>query len=244
MNTATQVVWDNGIQIPDNYFANEYPEVPSERYFKLPYIGVNWSDFKGRSPAVFDEPVITYAGSFYDGWIEPHDFIDGLACFKSMRKSKNIDVRFYGDWKKSYTEYAQNQDVLEWIYSYDWIDYADLVPILMGSNAVLYIGGTNDRNAINIPSKIYDYIGSGTPILAVVDPSFRVAKVIEEYELGIVVHPKDTRSIADAITKLTVGNYEYKPSKQVREKFSRQTKMDALARVLNSVYKGEPYVPR
>ncbi|ELZ47192.1 hypothetical protein C464_09682 [Halorubrum coriense DSM 10284] len=78
-------------------------------------------------------------------------------------------------------------------------------------------------------------MGAKTPILAVVDPSFRVAQLIEENGLGVVVHPDNREEIADAIERMLSGEFQYVSNKTTFDEFSRSHKMDELAEVLDSV---------
>jgi glycosyltransferase involved in cell wall biosynthesis len=240
---ATQVVWDDGIQLPENYFTETYPDVPSRRYHKLPFIGVNWDVFDSASQERFETQTITYAGSWYDGWIEPDPFLRGLAAYCSRDDVGNVKTRIYGDWRERHQQAATNAGVADKIVSNGWIPHEDVVPILKGSDLLLYVGGTDGRNAINIPAKLYDYIGARVPILAIIDPTFRAANVIRKYDLGFVAHPDDTVAIADAIETALEDSYTYSPDSRVRNAFSRARKMDEFAAVINAVKSGRMFNP-
>lgn len=240
---ATQVIWDDGIQIPDDYFTETYPDVPSRRYHKLPFIGVNWSVFDRADQEEFKNPTITYAGRWYDGWIEPDQFLQGLAAYRSRDGAVDVETRIYGDWRERHQRAAVQTGVVDQLVTNGWIPHAEVVPKLKGSDVLLYVGGTDERNAINVPAKLYDYIGARRPILAIVDPDFRAAEVIHKYDLGFVAHPDDTTAIADAIETGFSNSYTYVPDSRVRDIFSRARKMDALAAVLNAVQSGRMFDP-
>ncbi|MBX0287826.1 glycosyltransferase [Haloarcula salinisoli] len=230
---ADQIVWDDGIQLPDDYFEKTYPKIPSDKWTKLPHLGFENKKFEGADEQCFDSFTITYAGSFYEGWIEPYSVLKGLAEFDKQFPDADIELRFYGDWNSKYDEAAKEAGVSDLISTFDWIEYEDLIPILKGSDAVLYIGGTDPSNKLNIPSKMYDYVGSSTPILAVVDNSFRAAKFVADNELGIVVSPSDAHEIALALKSLYENDISY--DETITNRFSRSKKMDELTEILDGM---------
>jgi glycosyltransferase involved in cell wall biosynthesis len=231
---ATRIAWIDGIQLPSGYFRERYPD-SSAAIERLPFIGFLSDHFEDVEPETYDTFTITYAGSFYPGWIEPMGFLDGLSRYLETTDRPDITVQFYGDWCEAYRDYAEAVGTTSAIRSYDFVPHEEIVPVLKGSDAVLYIGGDDPKNAKNIPSKIWDYIGSERPILAIVDPSFRVAEFIRTYELGIVAPPDDPDSIADAIRRLRDRQFEG-PSADVSEQFSREKMVNALADVLDETY--------
>jgi len=233
VHKATQVVWDDGIQIADDHFETMYPDIPTTRWFELPYIGYEKSRFDRADSHSFERFTVTYAGSFYEDWIEPYTFLEGFSQLNFPRK-----FEVFGDWTEDYQQTAEEAGIEDLISSYGWVKLRELIPTLKGSDVLLYIGGDDPDNAKNIPSKLYDYIGAQTPILAIVDQSFRVAELIEQYNLGLVVPPGDPDSVADALHKLREWDYS---SGEVASEFSREHKMDVLASVLDAVAEGKTY---
>lgn len=230
---ADQVVWYDGIQIPDDYFADTYPNVPSGRYQQLPPIGFEREKFEAIPPESFDAFTIAYAGSFYEGWIEPYTFIKGLGSF--VDHDNDVRALFYGDWDEAYSEAAEAADVGDHVESNTFIPHEEIVPVLKGADALLYVGGDDPRNRLNLPSKLYDYIGAQTPIVAVVDPSFRVAEVIRDHGFGIVVEPGDYEGLADALRHIRTGTFNYDPDPESFEQFSRERSNVAYVDALESV---------
>lgn len=271
---ADRILWFDGIQIPTDYFESTYPDVAPEKFVGLPPMGYEKPKFEAADAVAYDQFTITYAGSFYEGWIEPYDFIEGLgravtssACenpssegddrnggsdgkqIEDGRRQRseedgrnpddidgvNIRVQFYGDWRPEYERAATAAGVSDLVDTYEFVPHEEIVPVLKGSDAVLYIGGDDPENRRNIPSKIFDYVGARTPILAVVDPEFRVAEFIRDNRLGIVVPPGNPMAIADAITALTKGTVEYDPEPALFEELTRRQTAQRIAGVLDAV---------
>jgi len=236
LTNADAVVWYDGIQIPDDYFEREYPDVPTDRVRKLPPIGFDAETFASVDPTPRKSFTVTYAGSFYEGWIEPYTFLRGLGEYVSTH-GRNADVRadFYGDWDDAYERAAADAGATEALETHSFVPHEEIVGVLRGSDALLYVGGDDPRNEHNLPSKLYDYIGAQVPIIAIVDPSFRVAEVITENGFGIVVEPGDTAGVRDAIERIRSGDFEYDPDDADVQRFTRSHSLDAYVETLNSV---------
>lgn len=235
---ADRVVWYDGIQLPDDYFAREYPDVPSDRYRQLPPIGFERETFDAVVPEQFDAFTVTYAGSFYEGWIEPYTFLDGLGRFVDESEVGDpgvVQALFYGDWGADYERAAREAGVAEHVDPRPFVPHEEVVAVMKGSDAVLYVGGDDPRNRRNLPTKLYDYIGCGRPILAIVDPSFRVAEVIREHGFGIVVQPGDAEGVCEALERIRSGAFEYDPSSEAVAQFARERSTDAYVDALEDV---------
>ncbi|MFC6722787.1 glycosyltransferase [Halobacteriaceae archaeon SHR40] len=237
VRSADQVVWGDGIQMEDEHLENKYPDVSSEKFYKLPFLGFESQKFESAPTETYDALTITYAGSFYDGWIEPYALLEGFSEYveKNEPEENELTLQFYGDWNEEYQEKVEDLELTGFVETHDFVPHDEIIPVLKGSDLVVYVGGDDPENRLSIPSKIWDYMGAKTPILAVVDPSFRVARLIKENNFGIAVHPDDTEGIADAIKAILSGEFDYTSDKEIFDEFSRAHKMDVLARVLDSV---------
>lgn len=232
---ADRTVYYEGIQIPENYFAEEYPNVASDAWERLPPIGFDLDMFESASPKMFDNFTITYAGSFYEGWIEPYSFLNGLGRYIEQTGDTDVEARFYGDWNDDYAAAASESAVADYITSSPFVPHEEIVQVMKGSDVLLYIGGTDPRNRRNLPTKLYDYIGAGQPILALVDPSFRVADVVADNSFGIVAHPNNPEAISEAIERIRTGMFEYNPNSENDRNYTRQHSVDAYVNVLNDI---------
>lgn len=233
---SAHVVYGKGIQVEPGYYADTYG-VPDSHVTPLPHHGFDPEAFDGVEPISYDDFRITYAGSFYDGWIEPYRFLDGLARYAGDGNS-DLTVQFYGDWSDSYDRLVTDAGLDELVETHDFVPHDEVVPVLKGSDVALYVGGTDPANRRNVPSKIWDYVGARIPILALVDPTFDVADLIREHDLGIVVDPRDTDAIAEAIRRLHGGEYEYDPPESVFSRFTRDRKVERYAEIIESVAGG------
>lgn len=238
---ADQIVWHDGIQIPDRYFEETYSNLEPDRIFKLPVMGYEHGAFERADPVEYDAFSITYAGSFYEGWIEPDTFLEGLGVYRDQGGAP-LTAQFYGDWGDRHQQVAETAGIDDWIEPHGFVPHEEVIRVLKGSDALLYVGGDDPGNRLNLPSKLWDYVGARTPILAVVDPNFRAAEFISGHDLGVVVKPDDTEGIADALTALRAGEVLYSPPESGQ--FSREHSADVLAQVMDAVATGRTPVRR
>jgi|AntDeeMinimDraft_4_1070355.scaffolds.fasta_scaffold01472_3 glycosyltransferase involved in cell wall biosynthesis len=231
---AERVLWTDGIQAGESYYRETYPTVDPDTFVELPFKGYERGTFERADAREYGDFTVTYAGSFYEDWIEPYAFLEGLNEHVE-EVGDELTVQFYGDWKDAYTLAAQELGVKHVVTTYEFVPHEDIVPVLKGSNVALYIGGTDPKNSESVPSKLWDYIGGRTTILALVDPDFRVAEIIERNGLGIVVDPRDTDAIAEALDDLRSGAFTYDPNPEVFKRFARETKIEAMAKVFDNM---------
>jgi glycosyltransferase involved in cell wall biosynthesis len=233
---ADAVLWDQyGGMVPEGYFEAVYPGVDSEKFVRLPPIGFVSEAFESASAEEFSEPTMTFAGRFYDS-LEPYDLLDGFAEYLERDDARSVCFRVYGDWNDAFENYCAELGIEEAVETYDWISHETLIRKLKGSDLLVHIGGTNSEHENHIGTKVYDYIGARTPILVVGDPSFEVASIVEENDLGIAVHNDDPDSIANAIETFLSDSYDFNPDAEIRNEFSRETRIELLSTVFDTVY--------
>jgi hypothetical protein len=217
---ADKVVWLDGIQIDDNYFERKYPQISKTQFKKIPGHGVDLEGKEEIKPVKHDQFTLIYAGSFYKGWIEPMRLLDGIKRYTDLY-DPNIQIIFFGDWEENYTKYSEKLSINDLITVYGWQDPSEVQNHLAGADGLIYIGGTDNRNKLNIPSKIYDYLTVQVPILGLVDPSFESAKFITSNDAGTVVDPDKSDDIAEAINSIKSGSVPSVPDSTLT-KYSRK----------------------
>jgi glycosyltransferase involved in cell wall biosynthesis len=86
-----------------------------------------------------------------------------------------------------------------------------------------------------VPAKVYEYIGSGTPVLAVVNPYHETAELIRETGTGVVVSEGDVDGVTDALRLFLKNRFPYSPRPKVIARFERCYQTGQLAKILNEV---------
>lgn len=229
---ADRVVWFDGIQLSDDYFKRY--NLPGNLVVQIPPIGYEKNKFDSAGEIEPEQFTITYAGSFYEEWIEPYTFIDGLGRYVERTGKRDLRVQFYGDWNDNYRRAVESAGVADIVETHDFVPHEEIVPLLKGSDVLLYVGGNDPGNRLNLPSKLWDYVGARCPILAVVDPSFRVATFIESHNLGLVADTDDPDAVAEALIAFRDG-YEFTPDETVFKEYTRERSAERIASVLDDI---------
>lgn len=230
---ADRVVWIDGIQLENDYFKTTYPHIADSKWEKLPFIGFLEHQFEAVEPRPSEKFTIIYAGSFYEDWLEPLAFFDGLKRYVSEYDT-GLNVTFYGGWHEQYDARVDDIGIQDYVETNGFVSHEKLVPELMSADVGLYIGGDDPRNRLNVSSKLWDYLGARLPILGIADSSFRVADFIESNGFGLVAEPSDPRDIADTIHRLRSGRFEHDPQSN-RDEYTRERHLEAYASILTDV---------
>jgi glycosyltransferase involved in cell wall biosynthesis len=82
-----------------------------------------------------------------------------------------------------------------------FVDRSELNTSLNASN-VSVVAFKKGMAGISVPSRLYNLMAAGKPILAVVDDDSEVADVIREAELGVAVPPESPKLLTEQILVL------------------------------------------
>lgn len=191
-----------------------------------------------RSKYVFDGKfVIVYAGLF--GIAQGLGQI--LDAAKKLTDNKNIVFLLVGDGpEKEILVNRVHKEGLNNVIIQDPIVKSEVPALLASMDAAI----VPLKTAINgaVPSKIYENMASGLPILFIGDGDG--AEIITREQAGIVLKPYDCSALLTAIDKL-YNNFELREQmgrngvRAARNKYSREKIADAFERLIINLNKGE-----
>ena len=181
--------------------------VPTEKIHVIP----NWVDTDMLKSLPKDNPIARKFGldkkftAMYSGTISISSNIAlerVLDAAKLLEEAKDIMIVIVGEGlKKQGLEDKARSLGLTNVAFIPFQPYEDL-PALLSSSDVLLVPLDKDKSHLSVPSKLYNYMAAGRPILGLADPSSEVAGLIESTGCGIRVDPDDPQAIADALLKL------------------------------------------
>jgi glycosyltransferase involved in cell wall biosynthesis len=93
----------------------------------------------------------------------------------------------------------------------------------------------SEYSSLIVPAKTYEYIGSGTPVLAVVNPHHETAQLIRETGTGMIVSEGDVDGVTEALRLLLAGRFPYTPKLKTISRFERRYQTGELARILDAL---------
>jgi glycosyltransferase involved in cell wall biosynthesis len=145
--------------------------------------------------------VLTHAGNLY-GARDPLPLLEGLArCLRDGRVPPGgLRLAFVGKVAASFDiEAAIRRLALTGVVSVTPPVAHDTALGLLAASHVLVV--IQPDTALQVPAKLYEYIGLRRPILALAEAG-AVARVVREGHFGLVVPPADAEAIAGALTTL------------------------------------------
>ncbi|AMV39242.1 putative glycosyl transferase [Planctomyces sp. SH-PL62] len=226
-------------------FETRYPEAAGR--FTTIYNGFDpevYENLSARRPVGPDHLVITHAGQFY-GPRRPHPIFEAIRLLRDRRSTTREPVlQLFGtptyegrDLGSIAAEFGiQDQVVVQGA-----IPHLRALEELRGSDIQLLVGIGGEGSDLQVPAKLYEYLGVDRPILALAPQNSAIADVMSEGGiLGAICDPEDAEQIAAAIVDLDaralagdgVNRDEERPAKN---RFHRSEQVGFLVDVLEDV---------
>lgn len=163
------------------------------------YNGFDALDFKSLPVKSQDKFTITYTGTLNETH-DPESFFAGLRLLLDRHPdlASRLQIWLVGstygvDIEESIRRY-RFQNI---IHQIGYVSHAQSIERLMQSDLLLLIISP-DLSAGIVTGKIFEYLASGRPILAIV-PESEAGRLIEIYQAGRVVNPHDKGEIAEEL---------------------------------------------
>lgn len=178
--------------------------------------------------------VIVYTGSVY-GFRAPNSLFQALRRmkYKKLDPIENIEVQFVGNLDKKVPNDYGLADVVK---TYGYVPHTDVLDFLKKADVLLLIIGKVNKN-IAYTGKVFEYLMTGKPILAITEKDSIVANLLWDARVGYIVEPEDVSGIQKAIIEL-YRKWEMKslvtePNWSLIEKFDRRKLTARLANIFD-----------
>jgi colanic acid biosynthesis glycosyl transferase WcaI len=181
--------------------------VPGEKIRVVP----NWVDTDFLRPRQKENPVAQRLGldkfftAMYSGTISisSNTALERvLEAARILEAAKDIKIAIVGEGlkKRSLEEKAAALGLKNVVF-FPFQPYEDL-PEMFSASDILLVPLDREKSHLSVPSKLYNFMAAGRPILGLADGSSEVAGLIGSTECGICAEPDDPRSIARAILRI------------------------------------------
>lgn len=176
---------------------------------------------------------IKYIGSMTSTAI-PYSFFEALKKIPVDIRSK-IEVNLIGSINSKVHEIIREHGLNDVISISDYIPHLEAKKEMQSADILLLVIPESEDNELIITGKLFDYIGSQTPILLIGPKNGDAANIIQKYRLGICYEYEDTKGLYDALKSILNGEeIEYQQWKKPLKEhpFSRFSLTAKLAEVL------------
>lgn len=215
--------------------------VPAERFHLLP---------NGFDPAHFTIPPpprhsgtwrIVHAGSLYSAR-SPEPFLEGLRRWLAAspaERSQQVRVRFLGRVEPSLEPLFQAADLEEIVERVPFLPHAQALEQVQKADLLLLIVDQVERADQIYTGKVFEYLGSGRPILALVPKETPLAGLLVESGVGMLAPPQDPEAIARALeTAWSQRESPPLPEAEVLARFDARAQARRLAALLEEAAGG------
>ncbi len=158
---------------------------------------------------------------------------------ESPESARLLRINIIGFPDEVASQYAAERELQDIIKLYGFMKHEEAVEAMRWSDYLLLFLAHHDFSRLAVPGKLYEYLPSGRPILAVTYEG-ETKQIIEKYKAGLVVDPDDTQDIKKALRQLIANNGTgpnlLRPSEaELAEEFSYDRLAERLTKVFDSV---------
>jgi colanic acid biosynthesis glycosyl transferase WcaI len=140
-----------------------------------------------------------------------------MEAAKQMEREEDFCLVIIGEGlKKPELEKKGRQMKLKNVMFLPFQPYKDL-PLLLGASDLLLVPLDIKKTQLSVPSKLYNYMAAGRPIIGFTDDESEVSRIISEAECGLNILPDDVVGMARMFQKLM-------RSKEKREKMGENAR--------------------
>ena len=167
----------------------------------------NWGDVDMITPSSKAENTLLQKLSLTDKFVvhysgnhgRTHDLLSLIKAAKILEDEKDIHFLLIGEGsgKAEVVSHAKILGLNNIIFL-PFVDRAELNTSLNASDVSVVVF-KKGMAGISVPSRLYNLMAAGKPILAVADDDSEVADVIREAKLGVVVPPESPEKLAEQI---------------------------------------------
>jgi glycosyltransferase involved in cell wall biosynthesis len=178
---------------------------------------------------------MTNVGSFYETPIHFFQAVESLLSCGEI-PSEDLQIELVGKFSNPFQFIKPAwKDIIKYT---GYLNHRLAIVELLKAN-VLFFAISNRRGKQMYPGKVFEYLATGIPILAMVPRDSITAELIHKTRAGWVVPPDDIGAIKSTILRLywdwKKGNLSIDPNKQIIEKFERYNLTRDLANILDKI---------
>ncbi len=146
---------------------------------------------------------ITYSGAFYEDRT-PKFFIEAVEKLFYERPDIENQVEFYfvGRFPSYYLKKIQNSRLKYTFYFTGYVDHKTNISYLLNSD-VLWLMIRHKKNPhLYATSKLFEYMGTGKPLLACVPKNGAAAYILKDYGASFITEPDNVEEIKNTLVQI------------------------------------------
>jgi glycosyltransferase involved in cell wall biosynthesis len=220
----------------------KFPDLPADKFHHVPngYDSADYPDINDldKSLEVPGKFTLTYTGSMY-GRRNPAALFQALELLIRNKEidAGNIHLRFIGRFGAEIYQMFQDFSNPECIEVIGYVPHEKSIHYLMASDILLLIVDESKESAEIVPGKVYEYIGSMKPVLAIAPEQGAIAELMQETRAGGLAHQSDIPKLARIIKEMYIawlhGHPLANPDIDAIRRYERRESTHMLASLLD-----------
>ncbi|WP_100628069.1 glycosyltransferase family 4 protein [Algoriphagus formosus] len=146
---------------------------------------------------------------------------------------QNVKFTFVGKVSEQVREFVKNDPwLIDQVHFPGYVSHAEVFDYYAQADTLVLILTTTKNAKGNIPGKLFEYLSTSIPILALGDPEGDTAKILKESKGGRVVASEDEQGIRSSLKSLSSGQFSRSNPEEIIH-FSRKNLSKQLAEILD-----------
>jgi glycosyltransferase involved in cell wall biosynthesis len=206
-----------------NNYRNKYPAHSSK--IRLLTNGFDPDDFKGQHQIKQDQKTfnITYTGTIFNV-TTARFLLEAMNEVLSDRDDlkKSVKLNFVGRITDDEKNYFEDFKFPEQLNLPGYVSHNESISYLYSSDLLVVIVDDLEGSDRIIAAKVFEYINTGIPILALVPEKGEIARIVNNTRAGLVISNRDTDRIKSALIKLINKEYTFDRNETEIARYSRE----------------------
>ena len=209
--------------------------LPPERFHLLPngFDPAHFADLGGRRPS--ERFRIVHAGSLY-ATRSPGPFLEGLRRWLAAsppQRRQEVEVRFLGRLDPSLESLLDAPDLRGVVSRVPFLPHSEALASIREADALLLIVDQVEKAEEIYTGKVFEYLGSSRPILALLPPTSPLADLLRESGVGMLAPPEDPEAAARLLEEAWARRESpLVPNPEARSRFDARSQAGRLAALL------------
>lgn len=188
-----------------------------------------------RPPATGDDITLLHSGIVYPEWRNPRMLFRALRQLREggHPRARRVRLHFRAPVHEAFLrQAAQAEGIEECIVILPELDYIDALAEMFAAGGLLVLqsAGCNDQ----VPAKVYEYLRTGRPIVALTDPQGDTAEVVNRHPGHFLADLESPQAIEEALAAWLAPDAPA-PDPTTAADCSRRGRSAQLARILDDI---------
>jgi glycosyltransferase involved in cell wall biosynthesis len=154
------------------------------------------------TPKTTNKMILTYSGIFLE-YNSPKYFLQAFKQIATERPdiASKIELHFVGHLRMENQNLVSKLKLEEFVKDFGYMNHDEAVRKVLSSDVLWFMIGRKRNIDAILPGKMFEYFGSGKPIIACV-PEGAAKSACIEYGASFITEPEDIKAIKEAIYKV------------------------------------------